>query len=320
MEREIVRRRSVEFHGISAGKLRRYFSVRNVVDLFLVAGGILGSIRLILKLRPAVLFSKGGFVSVPPVIAAGLLGVPVVSHESDADPGLATRINARFSRRICVAYESTREYFRPEIRERVVVTGNPVRPEIFAGTRDAGLSILGFDPADERPVVTFLGGSLGARQVNALVAGLRDLIRTRWRIVHQSGENSIAPVRSSDYVTRPFFSDELPDILAASDLLVCRAGASTIWEGAALGRPMLLVPLVEGSRGDQVRNAAIFERAGGARVFLQPETLVRDVAAALDYFRSTPAARHEMGEKARATVRLDATEKLVDLLTTYMEE
>ncbi len=320
MEREIVERASVAFHGIPTGKFRRYLSLRNIVDVFRVVAGVFASILLVAKLRPAMLFSKGGFVSVPPVFAARLLGVPVVSHESDADPGLATRINARFSARICVAYEATLGHFGPGTRERVSVTGNPLRPEIFSGTREAGIARLGFDPGDPRPIVMFLGGSLGARQINETVGELRGPLRPAWRIVHQSGNNGVPPEADEGYFGAPFFGEELPALLAAADVLVCRAGASTIWEGAALAKPMLLVPLVVGSRGDQIRNAEIFARAGGAKVFAEAERLVEDLREELEGPASDSEQRARMGLRARSAIRLDATESIVEIIVNFAEE
>ncbi|MFW5814059.1 MAG: undecaprenyldiphospho-muramoylpentapeptide beta-N-acetylglucosaminyltransferase [Spirochaetota bacterium] len=318
MERGIVTDHAVAYHAIPAGKLRRYFSLRNAVDVFRVAGGLLRSLAILRRLRPAVLFSKGGFVSVPPVVAARLLGIPVISHESDADPGLATRINARFSSTVLVPYEQTREHLPPALRERVVVTGNPLRPEILSGRRERGLAFLGFEPSDPRPVVCFLGGSLGALQLNDAVAGLAARIEGSWRVVHQSGNHAVARENGTGYHAAPFFGAELPDVLAAADLLVCRAGASTIWEGAALGKPMLLVPLASGSRGDQLRNAAVFERAGAARVFTDAESLEDDLVRALDELVSDPATRREMGRRAKQVVRLDATGVITDLIAAHI--
>lgn len=318
MERDIVTAHGIPYYGVPAGKLRRYLSLRNLIDVFRVAGGLLRSLGIVGKLRPAVLFSKGGFVSVPPVVAARLLGVPVISHESDADPGLATRINARFSTRILVPYEQTRDHVSPSLRDRVLVTGNPLRPEILAGRRDAGLEFLGFESSDARPVACFLGGSLGAVQLNDVVVELADRLERSWRIVHQTGRHEVGRENGRAYQAARFFGAELPDVLAAADVLVCRAGASTIWEGAALGKPMLLVPLASGSRGDQLRNAAIFERAGAARVFTDAERLADDIADALDELARDPVARDEMGRRAKQVVRLDATGAITDLIAEYL--
>lgn len=313
MERRIVGGR-IRYYGIPTGKLRRYFSFENLWDLFRVAAGIVRAWALVRRLRPDVLFSKGGFVSVPPVIAAKLLGVPVVSHESDADPGLATRINARFSDQMCVAYESTRRCFHRRYRNRVTVTGNPLRNEILRGNRVDGLRSLGFSVADSRPVVLFLGGSLGAQQINELVEQLLPTIGSTWRVVHQTGTTHRAGIRRDDHYAASYFGPELPDILAAADLVVCRAGASTLWEVAVLGIPMLLVPLAGGSRGDQVRNAAIFARAGAAVSLHSSGTLAGDAAAWLARYACDKDQMQRMGERARALVRSDAADRIADII------
>ncbi len=318
MERRIVAGR-VPYHGIPTGKLRRYLSLENVRDLFRVGAGVMRAWGLMRTLKPAAVFSKGGFVSVPPVIAAGILGIPVVSHESDADPGLATKINARFSRRICVAYESTRTCFAPRYRGRVAVTGNPLRPEVLRGSRLVGLEYLGFSPDDPRPVVLFMGGSQGARQINELVEQLPPATQARWRVVHQTGTSVRVVVRREDHHAAGYFGAELADILAAADLVVCRAGASTLWEVAALGLPMLLVPLVEGSRGDQVRNAAVFERARAAVCFRSARTLVADVAASLDQYAADQEEMRQMGDRARSLVRVDAADRIADIIAEYLD-
>ncbi|MFW5688108.1 MAG: undecaprenyldiphospho-muramoylpentapeptide beta-N-acetylglucosaminyltransferase [Spirochaetota bacterium] len=321
VERAIVEAHDVRFLGIPTGKLRRYLSLRNVTDVFRVIAGVLKSLIVVARERPVVLFSKGGFVSVPPVFAARLLGVPVISHESDADPGLATRINARSSREILVAYDATRRHFGGD--DRVTVTGNPLRGEIFRGVPERGLDFAGFDRTDDRPVVLFLGGSLGARQINELARELRPRLAAGWRIIHQTGsawESGQADALSAgSYFAAPFFGAELPDLLAAADVLVCRAGASTLWEAAALEKPMLLVPLGAGSRGDQVRNAAIFEGAGGAMSFTHPDRLVEDVGGALARLGQDVGLREEMGRRARSVITTDATERIARIVVSYCE-
>jgi UDP-N-acetylglucosamine--N-acetylmuramyl-(pentapeptide) pyrophosphoryl-undecaprenol N-acetylglucosamine transferase len=315
MERTIVESRGIDYYAIPTGKLRRYFSFRNIPDLFRVAGGCIRSLKVLKSTRPAVVFSKGGFVSVPPVIAAWLRRIPVITHESDLDPGLATRINSRFARLVLVPYAESVGHFPESIRSRVRVVGNPIRRDITRGSMERGRQFLGFARGDPRPVVLFLGGSQGARQINELVDAARDRIGTQWLIAHQTGtERSSA----EGYRAEPFFGDELPDVLAAADVLVCRAGASTLWEGAILGKPMLLVPLQSGSRGDQLRNARMFSEKGGARLFTNPDTLGDEIRRALTELVD-PDRREEMGTRARALVRSDTTERIVDAICEYID-
>jgi len=322
IERQIVRRFGIPFVGIPAGKLRRYISFRNLADIFAVAAGILRSLSLIRRIRPKLLFSKGGYASVPPVIAAWLRRVPIVTHDSDADPGLATRINARFARKILVPYPSSIRQFPAKLQSRVVVTGNPIRREILAGRADVGLKVAGFIPADKRPVVMFLGGSLGARQINRLAISLLGSLKQEWRIIHQTGDRSDdldLPEQDASYFRGTFFRDDLPHLLMCADVVVCRSGAGTIWEVAALEKPMLLVPLGAGSRGDQERNAQVFEQAGAARVFRSDLTLATEVAAALEDLGRDPRLRAELGRNAHQLIHIDSSDRIVTILEGLLD-
>lgn len=275
IEASIVGRWGMEFHGIPAGKLRRYFSLRTLVDGFLIIAGFVRSFFLLRKLRPVAVFSKGGFVSVPPVLAAGLMGIPVVSHESDSDPGLATRINLRFSRKVCVPYESGIGQYPAG---KAVVTGNPVRAEIFAGDAGRGLQVAGFDPDDSRPVLLVVGGSLGARQLNGMVTRNLDVLLKGWRIIHQTGRTGedLPACRPGSYHAAEFFPESYPHVLAAADVVLSRAGAGSVWELAARAKPAVFVPLVAGSRGDQARNARLCAATGAALVLEETDAEAAD--------------------------------------------
>ena len=310
---------AVPYHGIPTGKLRRYISVRNFLDIFKILFGLMGSLYILLRSRPVLVFSKGGFVSVPPVIAAALIGIPVITHESDVDPGLATRINSRFARRVLVPYPESPDYFPSALRDRIVVTGNPLRAEILEGNRSRGLAAAGFDCEDPRPVVMFIGGSSGARQINELVADLRTSILPSWRIIHQTGDTCGESQHDGENHAQAFFHAEMSDLLASADIVVCRAGASTLWEGAALAKPMLLVPLMAGSRGDQLRNSRVFEAAGGAEVFTDPETLATDIRQALDRYGADDTLRVQMGVRAHEVINLDATVRIVSVMRQYID-
>jgi UDP-N-acetylglucosamine--N-acetylmuramyl-(pentapeptide) pyrophosphoryl-undecaprenol N-acetylglucosamine transferase len=322
IEQQIVGRFGIPFSGIPAGKFRRYLSLRNLADIFKIAAGVLRSLSVMRRHRPSLVFSKGGFASVPPVIAAWLRGIPVVTHESDADAGLATRINARFARKILVPYAATAKRFPQKIQGRVVVTGNPIRSEIFSGDPTSGLSAAGFSPADPRPVVMILGGSLGARQLNQLVISIIQAIRPEWRIIHQTGDRSADlefPVSDESYFRGSFFQNELPHLLACAEAVVCRSGAGTLWEVAALAKPMLLVPLGAGSRGDQERNAEVFERELAAQVFRSDLTLAEDVTGALHTLAIHPENRSRMGRNARQLIHIDSSDQIVAILEELLD-
>lgn len=273
IERGIVSRSAPEcrYYAIPAGKLRRYLSIRNVLDVFRVTAGVIVSVAILLRLRPEVLFSKGGFVSVPPVFAAWLLRIPVITHESDADPGLATRINARFADRICVPYPTTRALFSESLQSRVVVTGNPVRRDLVGASSGNLRQRYGFDT--DKPLVFVFGGSLGSERLNTAVDDVLDQLLEHACVVHQRGAASTEWTKRRGYVAEQFFYEDYPEILAAADLAVCRAGAGTLWELAASRTPAVCVPLsLAASRGDQIRNAEVFEAYGTVTV-LEEETL-----------------------------------------------
>ncbi len=291
MDRRIVescagpdgRRVADVFYGIPSGKLRRYVSFRNFLDVFKILGGLAASFVILLRLRPAVLFSKGGFVSVPPCLCARLLGVPVYTHECDFTPGLATRINSRAAKRILVSYQETAGYFRPAYREKITVTGNPVRPAFYSADGERGRRFLNMGGRKEKPVLLVLGGSLGARQINGLVRENLEWLCARFFVVHQTGvQNAAARAeaqadgggrgeaaagQAESYRPYPFIYAEMPDVIACADVVLSRAGANSVWECAALGKPLVLLPLCgAGTRGDQEENAEYFRRAGAALV------------------------------------------------------
>jgi UDP-N-acetylglucosamine--N-acetylmuramyl-(pentapeptide) pyrophosphoryl-undecaprenol N-acetylglucosamine transferase len=311
-DRQLVEDHGIEYHAIPAGKLRRYFSLRNALDVFNIAGGILASVGILLRLRPSVLFSKGGFVSVPPSLAARLLRIPVVSHECDLTPGLATRINALVSREVLVSFpETVGSLGRAASRTRV--TGNPVRAAILDGDRARGRSLLRVPP--EVPVVLVTGGSLGASALNAAVAAARGRLESVCFLVHQRGGHP-GPDRAPGYFSAPFFRAEYPDILAAADLVVCRAGANNLSETSALGKPTVLVPLPLGSsRGDQITNAAHHARAGAAVVLSQSRLDGEELASTIEELLSDPARLARMGDAARLQWRADAAEAIARTLS-----
>lgn len=270
MDRELVERSgSVDaFYGIPSGKLRRTVSLRNVLDVFKVMAGVLVSLRRLAKIRPALLFSKGGFVSVTPCVAARILRIPVYTHECDVTPGLATRINSRFADKILVSYEATKPFFPAA---RTLVTGNPVRPAFYAADAERGRRFLFGAERPHRPVLLVMGGSLGAHQLNLLVQRNLDWLCARFTVVHQTGkaDEAMTQVRHEGYHPYAFIYAQLCDVVAASDVVLSRAGANVLWECAALAKPMVLVPLCgAGTRGDQVDNAQFFVERNAALMLL----------------------------------------------------
>lgn len=261
-------REGITYHVIQSGKLRRYFSMQNFSDPFRVLWGAMQSLALMLRLRPSVCFSKGGFVGVPVVLAAWLCRVPCVCHESDLTPGLANRICAKFASRIATTFQECAE----ALGDKAVMTGTPLRPQLFEGTREAGLQLAGF--SGEKPVLLMTGGSLGAQSVNTCLRGILPQLLPYMDVLHLcgAGNRDEALEGMPGYQQLEFLTDELPNALAAADIVLSRAGSNTLSELLALHKPMLLVPYpLNAGRGDQIENAECYQKQGLARVLLQEQ-------------------------------------------------
>lgn len=272
IERKIIEGEKIKYHIISSGKLRRYFDVKNFTDPFKVIKGIWQAYEIIKKEKPNIVFSKGGFVSVPVVLGAYFNKVPVISHESDITPGLANKLSMPYCTKICVTFPEALQKLN---KKKAVLTGTPIRKDLFAGSRIKGKSICNFN--DEKPVLFIIGGSLGARAINEAVRRNIDKILVHYNVIHICGKNNIdnrynkAAYRQFEYV-----NEELPHLLACADLVISRAGANTIFELLALRKPNLLIPLSsKSSRGDQILNARSFEKSGFSMV-LEEEDLSDD--------------------------------------------
>lgn len=318
MEEDLVKRAGISYRGISSGKLRRYFSFRNFTDLFRIVAGYFQARRILKQERPDLLFSKGGFVSVPPVYAARSLGIPVFCHESDLDPGLATRISAGKASTLFVPYQQTREHLSARYGDKVVLSGNPVRRIFRSGDRERGRKMLGVP--DGMPVLVVLGGSSGAAQINDLLDPILPDLCRKCFVVHQMGDSGFRKKAISHYYPAPFFNEELADILAAADLSVSRAGAGALWELAVTRTPAVLIPLgTATSRGDQIRNARIFEQ-GGMAVVLDPELddsgQLRSVILSL---LENPDRLDSMAKAAEDLAGIDSAGLIADTLIRTLE-
>ena len=288
LESGLLSHLGVEYVGIVTGKLRRYFSFRNLLDAVRVPIGICQAVWIVGRLRPDVVFSKGGHVGFPLVMASWLLRIPVVAHESDLSPGLANRISAPFVSTLCVNFPETRAKAR-----RVVVTGTPLREQVLSGERDRGIRWLGFH--EKLPILCVVGGSLGAERLNQALRSALSSLGDMVQIVHVCGASRLDPSLESraGYRQFEFIGEQWGDVLAASDLVVSRAGANSLCELIALRKPHLLVPLTTAaSRGDQIENAQMAERRGYSRVLheqsLSSESLaeaVRDMLSSLSHWR-----------------------------------
>jgi UDP-N-acetylglucosamine--N-acetylmuramyl-(pentapeptide) pyrophosphoryl-undecaprenol N-acetylglucosamine transferase len=324
MDRSIVEAAGLEFYGIPAGKLRRNFSLKNLSDFFRVISGYFAAKKILKKEKPVVLFSKGGFVSVPPCAAAASLKITVFTHESDYSPGLATRLNARFACRgrggVICAYPETAERFPPKFRNSIFVLGNPVRGEFRNAGENAGRAFVGAAPSDR--ILLVLGGSQGAREINELVRDCLDEICKYYLVVHQTGPSSDWDIPSThNYKPYPYIKDEMPAVLAAAELVAGRSGAGTVWECATAGKPMVLIPLAgSGTRGDQVENARFFEKAGAALVLGPgPERNGRALAELVTRLASDEVTRNGMAAASAGIGSADGAARITDKLLEIQE-
>lgn len=306
-----------KFYGIPSGKLRRYMSLKNLTDLFKIAAGFFKAFHILRKTKPAILFSKGGFVSVPPCLAAHLLKIPVYTHECDFTLGLANRINFKSADKMFVSYEETKNILSEQDKLRVVVTGNPIRPTIYNGNKEKGLKFLSLENT-QKPILLVLGGSSGARQINELIFENIDYLCKNFIVVHQTGllnadDNKSQVLQSTyknDYKPYNFIYEEMADVLASADVILGRAGAGTIWESAVLYKPMVLVPLCgSGTRGDQVDNAMFFKEKNAAEVLLGKDADSQHLIEALNKMldknirkQYSDAVKNVVGDKIPAKV------------------
>ncbi len=269
MERSLIEAEGVTYYGIPTGKLRRYLSKENLSDAFKVVKGIHAAKKLLKKLKPDLVFSKGGFVAVPVVLGAKKNNIPVIIHESDITPGLANKIAMPSARVICSTFPETLQYVP---KGKGVHTGTPIRKELFEGNRAKGLAACGF--SGEKPVLLMMGGSLGAVKLNNCLREILPELTKTFDIIHLCGKGNLDEtlLGRTDYKQFEYVSDGLNDLFAAADFIVSRAGSNSISEFLALKKPHLLIPLsTRASRGDQILNAASFEKQGFARVLDEDE-------------------------------------------------
>ena len=273
IEKGLIEAAGVTYYGISSGKLRRYFDPKNFSDPFKVLKGFFEARKLLKNIKPDVIFSKGGFVAVPVVLAAKTRRIPCVIHESDITPGLANKICIPMAKKICANFPETMKYL-PE--DKAVLTGTPIREELFKGSKIAGLDFCGFTA--NKPVIMIVGGSTGAAALNTAVRDLLPTLLRDYQIIHLCGKGKAAKEYDNveGYRQFEYISKEMKDLFAAADLVISRAGANSICELLALRKPHILIPLsAAASRGDQILNAESFEHQGFSYV-LQEESLTND--------------------------------------------
>jgi UDP-N-acetylglucosamine--N-acetylmuramyl-(pentapeptide) pyrophosphoryl-undecaprenol N-acetylglucosamine transferase len=281
IERGLIEPLGVAYHTIRTGKLRRYFSWQNFIDPLNVLCGLVKSFFLLGRIKPRCVFSKGGFVSLPVVIAARFRGKPVILHESDMTPGLANRLCFRFASTICTSFKDTQKYIKPSYQNKVVHTGSPVRPALLSGDKARGQQLTGFNTA--KPVLMIICGSLGSDIINHFIRANLDALLDHYQIIHCSGKNKCDPsFDQTGYQQYDYVGADLPDLYALADCFISRAGANSVFELLALQKPALLIPLsTKASRGDQILNAQYAKQHGRFEVLDEAELKLEHVLTAL---------------------------------------
>ena len=315
IEKDLVKKAGLKYYGISSGKLRRYFDWKNFTDPARVIKGFGQARKLIKEISPDIVFSKGGFVSVPVVLAAHSLGVPVIIHESDMTPGLANRIASRGATRFCCNFPETMSHL-PEGKS--VLTGSPIRTELRYGDRARGLEFCGFK--EDKAVLMIMGGSIGSVFINNAVRESLDILQQNFQVIHLCGKGNLDPALEGREGYRQFeyISDELPDLFAMADLIISRAGANAICELLALHLPNILIPLSLGaSRGDQILNAASFEKQGFSYVIQEEDVTAETLVKAVDHVREHS---DEYKKAMEQSGQLDSIAKIVNLIEECAEE
>lgn len=273
IEKKLIEEMDIPYYGISSGKLRRYKSLKNLSDPFRVLKGFGQAMKLMKQIKPDIVFSKGGFVSVPVVLAAGKNKIPAIIHESDMTPGLANKIASRSAVKICCNFPETLNFLP---KEKAELTGSPIREELLCGNKIKGLELCGF--TSSKPVIMVIGGSTGAVRVNEAVRNILPELLKKYQVVHLCGKGKTdeSLYKVEGYIQFEYINKELRDLFALCDIVISRAGANAICELLALNKPNLLIPLsANASRGDQILNAISFKQQGYSSV-LQEEDITPD--------------------------------------------
>ena len=263
IEKRLIEDFNVPYYGISTGKLRRYFDLKNLSDPFRVIKGYAQALKILKELKPDIVFSKGGFVSVPVIRAAAALKIPCIIHESDMTPGLANKLCIPVATKVCCNFPETTKYVPSG---KAILTGSPIRSELTTGSKLAALELCGFTA--NKPVVMVIGGSQGASSVNVMVREALPKLLEDFQVVHICGKDKVDNLMLTvpGYKQFEYLKSDLKDVFAMADVVVSRAGANAICELLALKKPNLLIPLQVGSRGDQILNAKSFEEQGFSMV------------------------------------------------------
>ncbi len=309
IEKQLLKEQKIPYYGISSGKLRRYFDIKNFSDPLKVIKGLGQSIRLMRKLKPDIVFSKGGFVSVPVILAARFCHIPSIIHESDLTPGLANKLAIPNAAKVCCNFPETLKYL-PE--DKAVLTGSPIRKELLTGNKESARAQCHF--SNEKPVLFVVGGSSGSKFINDTIRGLLPELLKSYQVIHMCGKGNIEESlkRTAGYKQFEYIGAELNDIFALADLVISRAGANSICELLALHKPNILIPLsANASRGDQILNAQSFEKQGYS-VVIEEEIITPDKL--LNIIHETYKNRERYVTAMEKSNTLNSVEKIVSLI------
>ncbi len=309
IEKELIEALGIPYHGISSGKLRRYLDIKNLSDPFKVIKGFGQAFRLLGKIKPNIVFSKGGFVSVPVVLAAKMRRIPVIIHESDITPGLANKIAIPAAKKVCCNFPETLKYLPSE---KAVLTGSPIRQELLSGKADSARSYCHFD--NGKPVLLIIGGSTGSKVINDAVRALLPTLLKEYQIIHLCGKGNLDDsfMNEKGYAQFEYISQQLKDMFALADIVISRAGANAICELLALHKPNILIPLsAAASRGDQILNAKSFEKQGFSYVLMEENLTDSTLLEAISHV----AAQKDNYIKAmKKSGQMDSIQTIIELI------
>ena len=309
IEKKLIEELNIPYYGISSGQLRRYFDLKNFSDPFKVLKGYAQSRKLLKKLKPDVVFSKGGFVTVPVVVAAKGCKIPAIIHESDMTPGLANKLAIPSATKVCCNFPETLKHL-PE--EKAVLTGTPIRQELLSGDKLEALKFCGFTAS--KPVIMIIGGSLGAAAVNDSMRKILPELLKDFQVVHLCGKGKLdeSLQNTEGYIQFEYIKKELADLFALADIVVSRAGANAICEILALQKPNLLIPLsAKASRGDQILNARSFEKQGYSMVLEEEEITDEKL---LETIHTLYEKRDDFTDAMKQSNSIDSITKITNLI------
>lgn len=310
IEKELVEAQKIPYHGIDSGKLRRYFDWKNFSDPFHVIRGFGQAFGLMKKIKPDIVFSKGGFVSVPVVLAAKSCGIPAIIHESDITPGLANKIAIKGAKKVCCNFPETLKYLPAE---KAVLTGSPIRKELLSGNKENAYKLCKL-PETHKPVLLIIGGSLGSKAINEAVRKILPELLEEFHVIHLCGKGNLDHKLDGlvGYAQFEYVSKELTDMFALADIAISRAGANAICELLALRKPNILIPLsAAASRGDQILNAKSFEKQGFSLVIREED--VTD-SLLLESIRNVYNNRQTYVDAMASSGQMDSIGTIIELI------